>query len=137
MAVRGAKAHAARLKRMTSPKMVREVGKAVFVAADFLATEAALSITAGAVSGKGHVASAPGEAPNADTHELDRSIRAEKTGPLTAEASANAAHAVPLELGTSRVAARPVMRPAAVKTRPRAEALVAEAVKRVVKGQTL
>lgn len=137
MGITGGKAHSARLKRLTSPQMVREVGKAVLVAADLLATEAALSITAGAVSGRNHVVSAPGESPNADTHELDRSIRAQKTGPLTAETVSDADHAVPLELGTSRMAARPFMRPAAAKTRPKAQALVAEAVKRVVKTGTL
>lgn len=117
--------------------MVQEVGKAVYAAADYLSTEAALSITAGATSGKGHVASLPGEPPNADTHQLDRSIHSQQTGPLKAESIADAPHAVPLELGTSKVAARPFMGPAAAKTKPQAQKLVAAAVKRVVGGGTV
>lgn len=117
--------------------MVREVGKAVYAAADYLSTEAALSITAGAVSGKNHVVSAPGEPPNEDTGGLSRSIRTDQTGPMKAETSANAPYAVPLEFGTSKMAARPFMGPAAQKTRPIAQKLVAAAVKRVAKGGTL
>lgn len=133
----GAKAHSARLKKISGAAMVREVGKAVYAAADYLSTEAALSITAGAVSGKGHVASLPGDPPMADTHLLDRSAHSEQTGPLKAESIADAPYAVALEFGTSKVAARPFMGPAAAKTRPQAQKLVAAAVKRVVKGGTL
>lgn len=133
----GAKAHAARLKRLKSASMVREVGKAVYAAADYLSTEAALSITAGAVSGKNHVPSAPGEPPNADTHVLDSSIHTEKTGPLTAQSVADAPYAVDQEFGNSRLPERPYMRPAAAKTRDQAQKLVAAAVKKVVAGGTL
>lgn len=117
--------------------MIREAGKAIYVAADYLSTEAALSITNGAVSGKGHVASKPGEPPNADTHTLDRSVHTEKVGPLTANSVADAPYAVDLEMGTSKMAERPYMRPAAQKTRPIAQRLVAEGVKRVARGGTL
>lgn len=135
--VTGAKAHAARLKKIRGAAMVNEVGKAVYAAADALAVDAALSITKGAVSGKGHVPSAPGEPPNADTHLLDRSIEATKTGRLTAETSANAPYAVDLEVGTSKMAARPFMKPAAERIRPKANNFVAAAVKRVVSGGSL
>lgn len=137
MKITGRKAHSARLKRISGGTMVREVGKAVYAAGDYLSTEAALSITAGAISGKGHVASLPGEAPNSDTHQLDRSVHTEQTGPLRAESIADAPHAVPLEVGTSSMAARPFMGPAAQKTRPMAQRLVQAAVKRVVNGGTL
>lgn len=133
----GAKAHAARLKKIRGQAMVREVGKAIYAAADYHATEAALSITAGAVSGKGHVPSRPGEPPNADTHLLDRSIHVERAGPLKALSVADAPYARPLEEGTARMVERPYMRPAAAKTRPQAEKLVRAAVKRVVSGGTL
>ncbi|KQX18418.1 MULTISPECIES: HK97-gp10 family putative phage morphogenesis protein [unclassified Sphingomonas] len=133
----GAKAHAARLKRLRSPAMVREVGKAIYVAADILTVDAAISITTGAVSGKNHVPSAPGEPPNADTHVLDRSVHTEREGPLKALSVADAPYAVALEAGTSKMAARPFMAPAAQRTRPKARRLVAEAVKRVVRGGAL
>lgn len=135
--ITGAKAHSARLKRIRGAKMIREVGKAIYAAADYLTTEAALSITAGAVSGKEHVPSKPGGPPNADTHVLDRSIKTKKTGPLTAETVADAPYAVRLEFGDSKVAARPYMRPAAQKTQKPAQYLVVEAVRRVTKGGTV
>lgn len=117
--------------------MVREMGKAVYAAADYLSTEAAISITTGAVSGKGHVVSAPGQPPNADTHKLDRSVHTERTGPLSVQSVADAPYAVELEFGTSKMAERPYMRPAAQKTRKQAQGLMVEAAKRVVKGETL
>ncbi len=114
--------------------MQREAQKLVYTLADKHATEAALSITAGAVSGKNHVASKPGEAPNADTHMLDRSIHVERTGPLTAQSIADAPYAVALEVGTSKMAARPYMRPAAKKVRKEVDALAKKAVDRIMKG---
>lgn len=135
--ITGAKAHKARLKRIRSPEMVREVGKAVYVAADLYVVDAALSITQGAVSGKGHVPSAPGEPPNADTHALDRSGHVERDSPLKALGVFDAPHAVPQEVGTSRSAARPYAGPAAARTRPKAQKLVMAAVKRVVSGGAL
>jgi hypothetical protein len=135
--VTGQKAHKARLKRIRGAPMRAEVGKAIYVAADYLSTEAALSITNGAVSGANHVASAPGEPPNADTHDLDRSIHTERESQLVALTVADSDHAAAMEFGTSRVAARPYMQPAAAKTRPKAQRLVQEAVKRVSRGGTL
>ena len=135
--ITGGKAHAARLKRIRSPAMVREVGKAIYVAADLLTVDAAHSITEGSVSGKNHVVSSPGQPPNSDTHELDRSVVTQKTGALTAESSANADHAAPLEFGTSKMEARPFMAPAAARTRPKAKRLVQAAVKKVIGGGTL
>ena len=117
--------------------MRAEVGKAVYAAADYLSTEAALSITNGAVSGKNHVASAPGEPPNADTHDLDSSIHTERESQLKALSVADSDHAAPLELGTSKMAARPFMQPAAEKTRKQAQRLVQAAVKIVANGGSL
>lgn len=133
----GAKAHAARLKRIRGALMIREVGKAIYVAADYLSTEAALSITNGAVSGKNHVPSTAPDPPNADTHDLDRSIHTERESQLVALTVADSDHAAAMEFGTSRVAARPYMQPAAAKTRPKAQRLVQAAVKHVVNGGTL
>jgi len=169
--ITGQKAHAARLKRIRGAAMTREVGKAIYDAADLLTKEAQISITTGAVSGKNHVASDPGEAPNNDTGHLANNIRSIKTGPLTAESSSEAEYAaaleggserkagatsrsfagktspygpskakqgpVKVEFGDSSTAARPYMSPAAQKTQPKAQRLVAAAVKRVVNGGTL
>lgn len=133
MGLIGAKAHIARLKYLTGPAMVREVGKALYAAGQIVENEAALSITNGAASGKGHVASKPGEPPNADTHVLDRSIETTQRGPMLVEVSANAPYASALEFGTSRMSERPYMRPARDKTKKEVIDLVTKAVARVVK----
>lgn len=135
--ITGADKHRRTLRRIRGPAAKREFGKAIHAAANMLAVEAAISITTGAVGGKNHTPSAPGEAPNADTGFLDRSIAAEKTGELTAIAVANASYAAALEFGTSKMEPRPFMAPAANKVRPKAKKLVEAARKRVLSGGTL
>ncbi|MET3710410.1 HK97 gp10 family phage protein [Sphingomonas trueperi] len=124
----------AKLKRITSPEAKRQVGAALFAAGEEIEVAAALSITNGAVSGKGHVPSAPGEPPNADTHVLDRSIETNQVAPLRVEVSANAPYAVHLEFGTSKMAPRPFMAPALAAKRDDAAKLVARAVSHISKG---
>lgn len=133
MKIIGMKAHKARLKRMRGPAMVQAVGQAVFVASDLLKVEAKLSISAGSVSGKNHVPSVAPNPPNWDSGNLASKIENRKTGPLKAETSSSAEYSAPLEFGTSKMGARPFMKPAADKTRPKAERLVAEAVRRVTR----
>lgn len=134
MKITGAKAHAARLKRISGPEMIREVGKALYVAGQEIEIEAEISITTGSVSGKRHIASKPGEPPNRDTGTLDNNIETVLVAPLRVEVSSNAAHSAPLEFGTSKMAARPFMRPAAQKKRAEATRIVRDAVARVVKA---
>lgn len=129
----GGKAHAARLRKLSGELMVREVGKALFAAGEMIQTEAQISITAGAVSGKKHVASAPGEAPNNDTGVLANNIETNQIAPLVVEVSSNAPYAAALEFGTSKMAARPYMQPAADAKRKEATQLVRKAVDRAVK----
>jgi hypothetical protein len=117
--------------------MQREAGKLVVTLADMHATDAAISITTGAVSGANHVPSKPGQPPNADTHVLDRSIHVERIAPLVAQSVADAPYAVALEGGTSRVAARPYMAPAAKRIRKQAGKLAAKAVKVLLSGGKL
>lgn len=109
--------------------------EAVVEGAELIKQEAVDSILDGAVSGPGHVASLPGEPPNADTHELDQSIRVEKNeSRLSAKVVADSEKAVPLEFGTEYVEERPFMRPASQKKRPEARRLVAAAVNRANRG---
>ena len=133
MGLIGAKAHVARLKKLTGPAMIREIGQALFVGGQRIAVEAQLSITNGAVSGAKHVASLPGEPPNNDTGVLANNIETVQKAPLIVEVSSNAPYAGALEFGTSRVAERPYMRPARDKKRKEVEQLVRGAVARVVK----
>lgn len=134
MGVTGAKAHSARLRRIAGPEMVRQVGAALFTGGQTIQDEAQLSITRGAQSGKNHVASAPGEAPNNDTGVLANNIETTRPGPLRVEVSSNAPYAAALELGTSKMIERPYMRPATAKKRNEVTDLVRAAVKKVVSG---
>jgi HK97 gp10 family phage protein len=133
MAMTGRKAHIARLKRLSGGSMEREVGKALFAGGDRIRVTAQISITAGAVSGKFHVASSPGSAPNQDTGVLGNNIENVQVAPLLVEVSSNAPYSAALELGTSRMEARPFMAPARDQERDAVERLVVEAVKRVAK----
>ena len=87
-------------------------GAVVHEASDAVRAEVHHSITAGAVSGRNHVPSAPGQAPNEDTGELRSKVTNRRTGLLSAEVRADAEYSAALELGTSKMAARPFIRPA-------------------------
>ncbi|OQW44356.1 MAG: hypothetical protein A4S16_03450 [Proteobacteria bacterium SG_bin6] len=104
------------LKRLAEG-LERELGPVVFAAAQIIEVEAARSITAGSVSGKGHVPSKPGEPPSNDTGVLARNIETNMVGPVTAEVSSNAPYSQHLEFGTSKMAARPFMAPAVARKR--------------------
>lgn len=105
------------LKRLAS-NLGKNLAAVVYDGAQAIAVEAQLSIVRGSVSGAGHVASAPGSPPNNDLGTLAGNIEYQMTGPLSAQASSNASTAQHLEYGTSRMAARPYMRPAAEVVRP-------------------
>lgn len=132
--VTGGKAFKAKLARITGDEGKRQIGAALFAGGQILEVEAALSITNGAVSGKNHVPSKPGEPPNSDTHLLDRSIETVQVEQLHVEISANAPYAVALEFGTSKMAERPYMRPATAKTRKEITSLVRRAVTKIARG---
>lgn len=133
---KGADAHLKHMRNMTLG-MRKEAQKLIYTLADMHATEAAISITTGAVSGANHVPSSPGEAPNADTHGLDRSIHVERTGPLTAQSIADAPYAARLEFSDERVAERPFKRPAATKIKKAVDRLAKEGVRRINRGGKL
>jgi HK97 gp10 family phage protein len=137
MPMKGAKAHAARLRRLASPAAQREIGKALFAGGQAIAVEAQLSITRGAVSGRNHVPSKPGEAPKNDTGFLAGFIEANMAEPLVAEVGSLAPHSAPLEFGTSKMAARPFMRPAREKMRGEVSEMVRRAVEKIAKGGTI
>lgn len=111
MGMRGRKAHIARLKKLTSPATLMLVEGALFAGGQKIQVEAQISITTGAVSGKNHVPSKPGEPPNADTHQLADGIITRRVRALTVEVASTAPHAR-IEWDWGNVAARPYMRPA-------------------------
>lgn len=116
------------------PKAVALVGQALFAGGEEIRAEASHMITEGAVSGKNHVPSLPGEPPNEDTGVLRTNIETTQPAPLRVEVSSNAPYAVALEVGTSKMAARPYMAPATERKRKEVVALVGHAVSRATKG---
>lgn len=116
------------LRFYTSREFDDLAGAIVHEASDAVRVEAHHSITAGAVSGKNHVPSRPGEPPNEDTGDLRSKVTNRRTGVLAAEVRADAAHSARLEFGTSKMAARPFMRPARDKA---AAGAVEEGVRRL------
>jgi hypothetical protein len=130
----------AKQKRLTDD-MIQALQPAVYAVADLVKTDAQVSITNGAVSGKGHVPSAPGTPPNNDTGDLANGIIVERIGPLAARVVSTAAHGAIQELGGSTGKAvlpeRPYMRPSAAKNREPGVKLMTVAVDRVLKGGKL
>jgi hypothetical protein len=118
----------ARLEGLAGQKAIERVGQALYWGAQQIQSEAQHLITEGSVSGKNHVPSLPGEPPNNDTGILKSNIEAVQTAPLRSEVSSNAPYAVPLEKGTSKMAARPYMGPATRNKRKEIVAKVVEAV---------
>lgn len=132
--ITGAKKASDRIRGAGGPPAISRISKALFAGGNLIEVEAALSITRGAVSGKGHVPSAPGEPPNADTHLLDRSIQTVLVVPLRVQVIADAPYAVALERGTAKMAPRPFMQPALNAKRGEVVALVTHAVKGATGG---
>lgn len=128
---RGMDKHLRRLRRLSGTAAERAVGKALFAGGEQIQVEAQLSITRGAVSGANHVASRPGEPPNNDQGDLVAGIETTQPKTLLVEVSSSAGHAAPLEFGTSRMAARPYMRPARDNNIKEVQKSVAAAIDRV------
>jgi hypothetical protein len=123
----------ARLNRIASPVVARKVGQAVFEGAKLHTVTAQRLITAGSVSGKGHVASRPGESPNRDTGLLDNNIEASQVSLLKSRSSSNAPYAF-LEFGTSTIEARPYMGPATDIVRDQVIKNIAAAAQQVIRS---
>ena len=113
--------------------IVHDISKEMQAAGSLVVTEAQISISTGSVSGKNHVVSAPNTAPNNDTATLANGIRAVQVAPLRVLIESTAPYSAALEFGTSKMAPRPFMVPAAVKTRPEIERKLSTAVARATR----
>lgn len=131
--MKGRKQHIDRLKRLSGKQVIKAANRVVYVGADLVRAEAFNSISRGSVSGKNHVPSAPGEPPNRDTGVLQAHLVTENIKPLVAEVRSEAEYAGDLEFGSEDVAARPYMRPARDKEKPKIERLFAEQIGKLVK----
>lgn len=128
MPVEGARIHANRLARMRRVKT--PALRALYEAGEVIRADAVRSLDAGAIRGPGHVPSAPGTAPNSDTRNLALSIDVvlsdtRKSVRVVSKAKYSAA----LEFGTSKMAARPFLRPALLRNRNRLVFGVVQAVR--------
>lgn len=103
MALKGVRAHINRLRALPALSE-KEIGAALFAGGELIQVEAQLSISRGSVSGKGHVPSKPGEAPNNDTGVLANNIETTQLGPLRVRVTSNAPYSAALEMGSSRKA---------------------------------
>lgn len=130
----GVSKHNSRINRLLSPASQTRIGKVVYVASDKVRVEARRLIADGAIQGKGHVASLPGQPPNWDTGDLARGITTRK-GPLPMQAQtvSEAPHSDPLENGTSKMAARPFMRPSTQNKRSEVVNDVANVVNDIIR----
>lgn len=132
MGFKGLGKHLRRLKRLQGPDVERIAGAVVYEGADTIRAEAFRMVSAGSVSGAGHVASRPGEAPNRNTGDLQAGFETVKTGRVSAEFRSESDHAG-IEFGNSRVAARPHVRPARDKKAPEIRDRFAEQINILVK----
>jgi hypothetical protein len=118
--IKGLDAVLGKLDRLT-PEVQAAAKQGLFAVAQIAANDAKLRVARGPKTGRiykrgkiAHQASAPGEAPATDLGKLLGSIRGELANePLTANLVASVDYAIHLEFGTSKMAPRPFMRPAA------------------------
>jgi len=131
--ITGADRHARRLKNMRN--VAKDVTAALYAAGQDIELDAERSITAGSISGKGHIPSLPGEPPNRDTGDLDRNIETsiQTQSPPTVHVTSHMPYSAALEYGTSKMAERPFMRPATEKNRGKVGQKVAAAVRIAVR----
>jgi hypothetical protein len=127
--ISGVERHSKRLK--SAQQVGRQVVAALYSAGQNIEIDAELSITAGSISGAGHVPSLPGQPPNADTRDLDSKIETTVVAqnPPTVHVTAYSDHAVDMEFGNSKIAERPYLRPATAKNRKQVGKDVADAVR--------
>lgn len=97
--ITGGKAHADRLKRLTSPEATRQIGAALKAGGELVEVQASNLLSEGSVSGAAHQPSAPGSPPNSDSRVLQNSIESVQVEPLKVEVSANTPYAAIQEFG--------------------------------------
>lgn len=99
--ITGADSVKKRLAGLAGAEKIELVGKALFAGGEMLKAEAQRLITAGSVSGKNHVASAPGQPPHNDTGHLKNGIIVTQIGPLHVRVISTAVYSAIHEFGGS------------------------------------
>lgn len=121
------------LQSFAGPQLRRDLSAALYAGADDVRARSRRSITAGAISGINHVPSAPGEPPNNDTGGLIASHETRMIAWNHSQVAVWAGHAVPLESGTSRMAARPFLGPATRDSKKQVQDRVTNAIQQAAR----
>lgn len=116
-----------------SDAIITEIAGTMFALGDLVAVEAQISITAGSVSGKGHVPSVAPDPPNNDTGRLAGGIEVQQVAPLRVRVVSTIPYSIPLETGTSKMEARPFLGPARDSKRKDIQQHAARAVNRALR----
>lgn len=115
------------------------VGQTLKRGANLVRNDAVDSILRGSPSGRSyekydprrtHTASAPNQPPASDTGFLVNNIIWKMAGKFEAEVQSNAPYSIPLEFGTSKMAARPFLQPALEKNKIKIKQMVSDAIRR-------
>lgn len=117
--MKGLDQHLRRLKQLAGAETIRAAGRAAYAAGELIRAEAHQAIARGAVSGTGHQPSDPGEPPNRESGLLQNHLGVVQADTLASEVVSDAPYAAALEFGTSRMAARPYLRPARDRLAPK------------------
>lgn len=123
-----------RISQLLGNKQKRLINAALVVGGGMIADEAKASIMAGSVSGANHVVSAPGSAPNNDSHVLHDGVEVVNTALNRVEVRSTAPYSNDLERGTSKMAARPFMTPARDKMEKPVRRYVQREVSRILRS---
>lgn len=111
--------HIARLRALSENAEPASIN-ALLEAGELVRQEAMASIRNGTIRGAWHIPSQPGQPPKGDTGKLELSIEVQlRKSEKTVNVMASAPYSAALEFGTSRIAARPFLRPALQKHRSR------------------
>lgn len=135
--ITGQKAFSAKLRRLHDRGKDGEIGSALFAGGERIADYAKGSIMAGAVSGKYHVPSKPGEPPSNNTQHLHDNIETVQVKTLIVEVSSNASYSAYLENGSSKMQPRPFMGPAVRAKRDEVVELIGKAIDHVLAGGSI
>lgn len=111
---KGLDKHMARLRALQGPGIAKAINDALVKVGKDIRDEADRSISAGSGAGK---ASAPGQAPNRQSGQLQDGLRVTNPKPGLVQVESTAKHAATQEFGDSDQAARPYLRPARDKVK--------------------
>lgn len=130
-----------RMRALTSARVLKAITATLYEGADAVRAEAHVSISRGSASGQvagskhKHVASRPGEPPHREFGDLQAGLSVDMPEPYVAQVTSNAGHSKSLEFGTSKMAARPFMRPARDKLKDKVRSNLATNINRILKGR--